>query len=204
MSEKKIFRPHYSTATDARVIQTREALRQALLELLDQKPFEHITIREITSLADVGYTTFFRHHPGKEELLNDIAADEINHLIELAISTLGSSEIRDGVLIFCNYVAEHKALWSTLLTGGAAGVLREEFIRLSRDIAASWEGRPDWLPTDIGIALAASGTIELMAWWLKQKQPVSVDQVATIFERVIVAPVIAAPVSGDHTQQRPN
>lgn len=190
MSQKKIYRPHYSTATDARVLQTREALRTALLELLDQKPFEHITIREITTLAGVGYTTFFRHHPGKEELLNDIAADEISHLIELAISTLGSSDIREGVMTFCNYIAEHQALWSTLLTGGAASVLREEFIRLAREIAASWEGRPEWLPTDIGIALAASGTIELMAWWLKQQEPVPVEQVATIFERVIVEPVL--------------
>lgn len=191
MSQKKIFRPHYSTATDARVLQTREALRQALLELLDQKPFEQITIREITSLAGVGYTTFFRHHPGKEELLNDIAADEINHLIELAISTLGANDIREGVMTFCNYIAEHQALWSTLLTGGAASVLREEFIRLSSDIADSWENSPDWLPTDVGIALAASGTIELIAWWLKQKEPIPVEQVAIIFERVIVAPVLA-------------
>jgi len=192
MTQKIIYRPHYSTTTDARVVQTREALRKALLELLDKKPFEQITIREITAAAGVGYTTFFRHHQGKEELLNDIAADEIKHLIELALPVLDTTDIKTASLTLCKSVAEHRALWSTLLTGGAASVLREEFMRLSREIAASWDTGDNWLPTEVGILLSTSGTIELLTWWLKQKNPISVEKLAAIYERVVVAPVVSS------------
>jgi len=187
-----IYRPHYSTTTDARVVQTREALRQALLKLLESKPFEQITIREIAAEAGVGYTTFFRHHPGKEELLNDIAADEIRHLIELAMPVLGTTtDIQAASLTFCKSVAERRALWSILLTGGAASVLREEFMRLSAEIAAAWDRNDDhWLPSDVGVVLATSGTIELLTWWLKQKKPISVEKLATIYERVVIAPMV--------------
>lgn len=190
MAQKKIYQPHYSTTKDARVIQTRQALRQALLSLLDRKPFEQITIREIATESGVGYTTFFRHHPGKEELLNDIAADEIKQLIQLALPSMGSTDPKSAAFTFCSYIAEHRSLWSTLLTGGAANVLRDEFMRVSRDVAASWDSGSDWLPTDVAIILVTSGTIELLAWWLKQKQPISVEQLATIYERVVVTPVV--------------
>lgn len=191
MTQAKIYRADYSTAKDARVHQTRAAIRKAFLQLLDQKSLEQITVREIASAASIGYTTFFRHHPSKEELLNEIAASEIKHLIELALPVLGGPiDTRKAALTMCGYVAEHRALWRTLLTGGAANVLREEFIRLSIQISASWESADEWLPAEVGIILVTSGTIELLAWWLKQEKEIPVEKIATIFDRTVVSPVI--------------
>ena len=190
MAQNKILRPHYSTTTDARVLQTREALRTAFLKLLDEKSLEEITIRQITNVAGIGYTTFFRHHPGKEELLEEIASEEISRLIELAIEALGSSDTHGAATAMCSYIWEHRTLWSTLLTGGAASRLRGEFIRLAREVAAQWNDGTDWLPPEVGVILVSSGTIELLAWWLGQKKPIPVEQVATIYERVLIDPVI--------------
>jgi len=190
MTQGKIYRADYSTATDARVHQTRAAIRKAFLQLLDQKPLEQITIREITAAASIGYTTFFRHHPSKEELLNEIAAAEIKQLIEMALPVLGPINSREATLAMCSYVAEHRVLWSTLLTGGAANVLREEFIRLSLQVAASWKSKNDWLPAEVGVILVTSGTIELLAWWLKQKDPIPVEHLATIFDRTVISPIV--------------
>src|SRR5258708_33154227 len=135
---QKIHRPHLSTARDARAVRTREALRRALLQLLDLKPLEQITIRDICEVAHVGYTTFFRHHPTKESLLNDVAADQMGRLVGLAMSVADSSDdTRAASIALCTYVDEHRKLWSTLLTGGAAGAMRDGFMRLSRQNAAT-------------------------------------------------------------------
>ncbi len=190
MKSGKIYRADYSTATDARVHQTRVAIRKAFLELLDLKPIDQITIREIATAADIGYTTFFRHYPSKDTLLNEIAANEIRQLIELAMPVLGPIDSKKATLVMCQYVAKHRALWSTLLTGGAANVLREEFIKLSLQVAASWKSESQWLPPEVGVILVTSGTIELLAWWLKQKKPISVEKLATIFDRTIISPII--------------
>ena len=121
---QKIHKPHLSTARDARAVRTRKALRQALLRLLDLKPLEQITIRDISEVARVGYTTFFRHHPTKDSLLNDVAADEMGRLVGLALSVADTtSDTRSASIALCTYVDEHRKLWSTLLTGGAAGEL---------------------------------------------------------------------------------
>lgn len=190
MKNSKVYRPYFATASDARVVQTRQALRQALLKLLDDKPLEAITIREIAETAGVNYTTFFRHHKGKKELLDDIAASEIQALFELTLPALDSTDTLAGALALCSYVAEHRTLWRRLLTGGAAGTLREAFITMTRDFAAEHGSDHDWLPPEVGVILGASGTIELLAWWLQQDDPLPVEQLATIHERLVVRPLM--------------
>jgi hypothetical protein len=93
-------------------------------------------------------------------------------------------------MALCTYVHEHRRWWSTLLTGGAAGAMREEFMRLSRQIAKV-EGRPDaWPPSEIATRLVVSSTIELLSWWLQHKDPLSIQQVADILCETIIKPSI--------------
>ncbi len=192
MARKKLYQPHYSTTTDSRVLQTRQALRRALLELIDSRPLEQITIREIAAAAGIGYNTFFRHHTGKEELVREIVTDELSQLIELSVTTLDSSNLTEAARALCHFVAEHDALWSTLLTGGAANTLRDEFIRLLSEKAPSRVASTSKLPADVGIRLVAVGTLELLAWWLEQGDRISADQLAEIYEQLVVSAVLKA------------
>src|SRR5262245_55895776 len=115
-------------AMDARMVRSREALRTALLELLERKSLEQITIREIVTQAEIGYATFFRHHPTKDALLRDLIADQIDGLVNMALPALDAANSRAACQALCAYVDERRALWSTLLTGGASSAMREEFI----------------------------------------------------------------------------
>lgn len=185
-----MYRPEFSRVKDARVLQTRKALRKALLELLENSSFDDISIREIVASAGVGYNTFFRHYPDKESILQDIAAEEINELVSLSVPVLDAEDTLASCITLCSHVAENKKLWKTLLTGGAAGTLREEFVRISREVAESRSRGKEWLPIDIAVILVTSGIFELLAWWLNEKDPLTVEQVATICQRIIVSPVI--------------
>jgi AcrR family transcriptional regulator len=187
---KKNFKPHYKTVKDARAVRTRQALRSALLLLLESRPLAQITILDICDRAGVGYTTYFRHHPTKESLLDDVAAEEIAHLVGLTLPLAeAANTLTAGVALF-TYVDAHRELWSTLLTGGAEGAMRNEFLRISREIAAT-RGREDhWPPADLVTILVVSSTIELLSWWLRQKKPLSIEQMAEIHERIIIHPAI--------------
>lgn len=186
---RKLEESAVSIVTDARMLRSREALRGALLQLLQDKPLEQITIREITAQAGVGYATFFRHHPTKEALLRDLAADQINGLAGMALPALSAIDSRATCVALCSYVNERRALWATLLTGGAAGALREEFIRASREAAAHFDAH-DWLPVELGVVHASSAIIEILAWWLRQPKPISVARIAEIMDRLVVGPLV--------------
>src|SRR6516162_647905 len=70
-----------SSVRDARAARTANALRRALLELLEHKAWDEITVRDITSMADISYATFFRHYSTKEALLNEVASDQMRSLV---------------------------------------------------------------------------------------------------------------------------
>jgi AcrR family transcriptional regulator len=193
----KTHQPHLSIAADARAIRTREALRRALLKLLEDLPLDQITIRDIAATAGVGYTTFFRHHATKEACLDDVAAEQIQRLIGLVLPVLDAGGSRDASIALCSYVHRHRALWTTLLTGGAAGTMREEFLRLSRLVAAE-RGQPDNpLPTEVAVIIISSATIELLSWWLRQKDPLPIERIAEIHERYVILPTIRSSAFGD-------
>ena len=57
--------------TDRRVLRTKQALREALDELVAEKGFESVTVEDIAARANVGRTNFYLHYQDKEDLLLD-------------------------------------------------------------------------------------------------------------------------------------
>ena len=177
---------------DPRAVRSRQALHAALLSLLDEKPFSDITIREVVAAAGIGYTTFFRHHPTLESLLDEIAAEQIGALIELAVPILSAKKLRAASEAIFSHVDAHRTLWSTLLTGGAAGIIREEFLRKAREVALPMGSADEKIPMDCGIVLIVSGTLGLIDWWLRNRQPLPVERVAEIYDLAVVSPIMRA------------
>ena len=175
---------------DARQIRSRQALTDALLALLGEKPFDQITIREISARAGTGYATFFRHYPTKEALLSDVASEEIAGLLGMTVPVLRDSNSYESTLALCAHVGRHRTLWSALLTGGAASIVRAEFIRQARALPQAMDRRKDWLPEDLGVVYGTGGTIDLLAWWLAQGNAYSADEIAGILHRLIIEPLV--------------
>ena len=80
--------------------------------------------------------------------------------------------------------------YAALLTGGAAGILRAEFIRQARDLARGMDQSESWLPADLGVVYGTGSTIDLLAWWLAHEESYSADQIAAILDRLIIAPLL--------------
>jgi len=189
-------------ARETRTTRTRPALCTALLSLLEEKPFEQITIREITACAGVGYATFFRHYTDKDALLNDFAAREISRLLAMTLPILYAIDSRASAQALCAYLWEHRKLWSALLTGGAAATLKAEFVRQAQHNAAEQQNTDSWLPGDLNVVFAVAATIEILAWWLKQDDPPSVKRMAEVLDRLVIIPSIARVGSTEKSAKR--
>lgn len=184
--------PASSRSKDLRAVRSGAALRQALLDLLPEKAFDQITIRDICARAGVHYATFFRHHQTKEALLDDIAKDQIRQLNALTLAIRESASYEAGFRALCQYVADHRALWATLLNGGAGSAMREEWLRQSQQVAAREEPVNSWLPRELGTICAATLIAETLAWWVAQPEDAyGVEDVAAILYRLLVRSVIS-------------
>jgi len=177
-------------ADDARSVRSRKALRDALLALLTEKPFDDITVREITARSRVGYATFFRHFTAKEELLNDLASEEIAGLLALTIPALDSSGSHASLVKLCDVVHARRALWTALLTGGAAGTLRSEFIRQARLLKPRFPLNEDGIPPDLLTVFGTGGTIDILAWWLAQNEEYPPARIADYINDLVIGNVL--------------
>ncbi|AZV41737.1 TetR/AcrR family transcriptional regulator [Peribacillus asahii] len=55
--------------TDLRVIRTRQSIRDALVELIEEKGFEAISVKDITTRAKINRGTFYAHYQDKFDLM---------------------------------------------------------------------------------------------------------------------------------------
>ncbi len=176
---------------DARGWKTMRALHEAVIDLIQDRPLERLTIDNIVERARVSRATFYRHYSTKEQLVEEIGTDEIDRLLDIVLPCFSRSDPHASSLAVAKYVHENRRLWSVLLTGGAEGVMRRRFAHLAQTRGALMDkGNVAHLPLDLCAAWGMAGTVEILAWWLRQECPVSVDEVASYLERLTVRPAL--------------
>lgn len=67
---------------------TRQLLKQSLLELLEQKKINSITVKEICERADVNRSTFYAHYTSPYDLFDSMKQDIIRESRELLVCEL--------------------------------------------------------------------------------------------------------------------
>ena len=60
---------------DKRIVKTKRELKRTLAELLREKPFEQISVKEICDRSSTSRITFYTHYKDKCDLLNDLFKD---------------------------------------------------------------------------------------------------------------------------------
>lgn len=102
---------------DRRTIKTKKALKNALIELIQKKNINNITVTNLSELADVGRGTFYLHYQNPYDLLSNLENDIINDLLIIENRYLNSI---DTDLIIClekafEYMLENKKIIKILM-----------------------------------------------------------------------------------------
>ncbi len=173
---------------ETRATRSRPALRTALLTLLEEKTFEQVTIRELTTRAGLSYPTFFRHYADQDALLNDVAVVEIRELLAMTAPIVYTVNTRASAEALCAYVWEHRKLWTALLTGGAARKLKDDFVREAAKNSLKNPKLDSAVPSELRVVVPVAGALEILAWWLRQPDPPPVRRVAQLLDDLVIAP----------------
>lgn len=96
-----------SESLDPRVIRSRQMLQDALLSLMDVKPFQAITVRDITRTATLNRATFYLHYTDKFDLLNQTARDRFHEMLRDKLPPRSPQQINDlkaVVTVTCDFL----------------------------------------------------------------------------------------------------
>jgi AcrR family transcriptional regulator len=177
-----------STVADARVVRSREALREAMVELAAELPLDAITVRAIAARAGVGYATFFRHYSDKETLLADVAGQLTQEFLAQVAPILRDHDRRGAARSLVAFVEAHMPIHRALLGGGAGETVRRQILdTVARARHRESEGAMD----DLILQHMVSSILNLLSWWVRHPGDVGADTLAELIDRAVLEPVSA-------------
>jgi AcrR family transcriptional regulator len=156
--------------------------------LIEEKAFEQISVREIALRAGVTFPTFYRQFATKEELLADIARDELSRMASLMSLRRDRNNAAVTARSICDYVENHRSLWSALLNTSASVVMRDEFLKLTYEWVGERERINPELPADMVASFVVSSMFEILAWWLRQTDDYPIELAAQYLELLVFTP----------------
>ncbi len=164
-------------AKDRRTQYTKSVIRQALFDLMQEKPINKITVTDICKLADINRSTFYSYYEDVYSLLSSIQTE----LFENVVVTLSKEDWYSDLL---RLVDENKDLCQVLIgPHGDSSFIRQLLYLGYENSMQMWKkmypnASMDLL--DYAYAYMSSGVIGVLENWVCSGYKLSTEEVGSI------------------------
>ncbi len=117
--------------SDARVRYTRRVLKESFLKLLNEKPVNKITVKEVCELAELNRATFYAHYSDCFALLASIEQELIDDF-EKSLELMNTTDVSALVEAIYLMVEQHDAACRLLIFNGASPSILSKMISIAR------------------------------------------------------------------------
>ena len=148
--------PGGSGKSDARARRTRDALGDALVELMQQRPFDEIRVHDVLERAGVGRSTFYDHFRNTHDLFHSDADDFFSFIANALADRNDPSDRVVPVREFFSHLRDSRALIDAI---AQAGKLHENFSLAQDHFARGIERRLGQIPRAAPIPAASRPAI---------------------------------------------
>ena len=150
--------------TDRRIEKTKQAMRHAFVELLKKKPYNAITISELTREADIDRRTFYLHYECIEDLVSemqqiarDMIAEQLKNCENVQLDTLF-----DGLT---NVVRDKMDFYRVIFFEDGVAAIKYCILASNPDSTLSDQQKEYYTE------YIANGIMGLYAYWFRQDNP---------------------------------
>lgn len=171
---------------------TRTLLRTALVELIEERGFDRLTVGEITERAMVSRAAFYRNYKDKFHLVEQIFDEAVVALV----GTMSDDDrsVRERWTSFFEHISTYHRLYGALLgrTGSPwfANRMRATLAELAQRHVPSTAGSSAGLvPT-----LISGMFVQSITWWLENDRPSPPHEIAD--QSAKIAAAILAEANG--------
>jgi AcrR family transcriptional regulator len=176
--------PAPAEVLDRRIQRTRDALREALMQLMVECGWDAIDVRTLCDRANIGRSTFYQHYPNKEELLKANFAG----LRDALMAQAQAGPPQPGKLAFVSglvaHVHEAQEVFRALLGRRSGHYVQDRFRELLIELVQA--GTPSktrgWQATAQAHYLGGA-LFELLAWWLGSNRPHKPSEIEALFDQ---------------------
>lgn len=183
--------------TDRRIIRTKRVIRDALADLIEEKGFERVTVRDLTEKADINRGTFYLHYQDKYDLLAKSEKEIIEQMRDLLTklnpdltfeSDLASEPIRILAELF-EYIQGNGRFMRLIL--GPKGdpsfqVMLKQFMKENflRKVMSKSNENKLLVPLDPLIEYVSSAHLGVIQHWLDKGMQESPKEMAVLLAKI--------------------
>ena len=174
---------------DPRVIRTRQLLRDALVELIDERGYDKITVQDITEQATLNRATFYLHYRDKLDLLYQSSEEILGDLVESINFTFDDKmkldffkfedQPHDTFMHLFEQISLNSKLYKVFLTEKNIPYFSSGMKDIIIDFVSNGINymQPDdkklTVPREMAIRYFAAAFLEVIVWWLENDMPYS-------------------------------
>ncbi|MFF2890132.1 TetR/AcrR family transcriptional regulator [Paenibacillus sp. NPDC057967] len=181
--------------TDLRILRTKQSIRKAFYELLQEKGYEAITIQDIADRAVINRNTFYLHYQSKPDLLdtyiNELLSDLKNAVVLCPISMNPFSiSVLETVM---QTVLEHISLnmkfyHSMLMEENRIYPFQMKMENIIKDkLNEEWKParKNSAITKELLLEYLVSSFMGIVLWWIKNNKPLPADEVSAQFSSLV-------------------
>ena len=187
--------------SESKYFATAARMDEAFLELLEQKDFAYITVKELCAKAGVNRSTFYLHY----ETLADLLAESAQHIIDRFVAAmphdtqeflekLPERPVEELYLItpeylvpYLTYVKEHRRVFRTTVEQASALRMTDAYEALSQHVFLPILNRFGVSAADREYLMAfyISGLMAIINRWLQADCQDSIEHIISVMQTCI-------------------
>ena len=171
-----------------RIQMTKKLLKESVFELMEQKPLNKITIKEICENADVNRTTFYKYYGDQYMLVKD-AEDELLKKTSEFLKSLSSDEEKTKLLEeFLTYVRNNGDTFRILLDRNSDTDFRLRLMNVAMEkvMAEKYEPRIRNEDKKYIFCMIIMGAINTIGLWIDSKFDMPEDEVSSLMYKFVL------------------
>jgi AcrR family transcriptional regulator len=182
-----------SRKPDPRVLRTRQMLRDALITLIPEMGYDHLTIQDITDRAGLNRATFYLHYKDKHDLITQIIDSVLAELAQvLELSQRTPDEVEPIFVSVFEHVARNAVFYEVMLKEQSVADYVQRIqehiqkIGMRALLTSSLPNRDLITPPQLVITFIGWGYIGVVKWWVSNGMPYSAEYMAGQFVRLAI------------------
>lgn len=170
--------------TDPRIVRTRQLLRDAFIELLQEMDIEKISVNRLAERATINRVTFYLHYRDIPDMLEKMADDMIEDIHQVLNSTPlnpNSAEEEDWPMLvnLLEHISKHEKFYKVILTKNRTTIFSDRLLKLLAGLVTERLERMESqsyisalnIQKDIAIWYGSSALIGTIIAWLRKDMP---------------------------------
>ncbi|GIN73884.1 TetR family transcriptional regulator [Bacillus sp. J14TS2] len=204
-----------ANSVDLRIKKTRRFLRNALIELINEKGFDSITIGDLAERAEINRVTFYKHYKDKLDLLDQNIEEITSSFVEVVAPNNREDLITEGkesspiFLRLFEYISNNATFFQVMLGKNGISSFRNRLLKIIQQFMSEKleiiHPNPHELgvPKEIFIHYISSAHLGVIIYWLETDLIYSPAYMAKQLSYLTVeGPISAIGLAGHSKEER--